>query len=198
MVSVGQNLCAKIPDSVSDEMACFAVVGAIALQGVRLANPTLGETFAVTGLGVIGLIAVQILRANGCRVFGIDLDPQRLEIARYFGAETISAAAGEDPVRIAEFLTGGNGLDGVLIAAATKSNEPVHQAALMCRKRGRIVLVGVAGLELSRDDFYKKELTFQVSCSYGPGRYDAAYEQEGRDYPFPYVRWTEQRNKQYV
>ncbi len=198
VVRVGQNLCARIPDSVSDEQACFAVVGAIALQGVRLANPTLGETFAVTGLGVIGLLAVQILRANGCRVLGIDLDPQKLDIARSFGAETINIAIGQDPVRMADFLTGGSGLDGVLITAATKSSEPVHQAAQMCRKRGRIVLVGVAGLELSRDDFYKKELTFQVSCSYGPGRYDPAYEREGKDYPLAYVRWTEQRNMEAV
>lgn len=194
LVRVGQNLCAKIPDSVSDEAATFAVVGAIALQGIRLLKPTLGETFAVTGLGLIGLLAVQILRANGCRVLGIDFDARKLEIARSFGAETVNLTAGEDPVRVAELLTNGQGLDGVLIAAATSSSEPMHQAALLCRKRGRIVLVGVVGLELSRDDFYKKELSFQVSCSYGPGRYDPAYEQEGKDYPFPYVRWTEQRN----
>ncbi len=184
--------------SVSDETACFAVLGAIALEGVRLASPTLGETFAVIGLGVIGLLAVQVLRANGCRVLAVDLDSLKLEIAQSYGAEVVNIAAGEDPVRMAQLLTDGNGIDGVLITAATKSSQPVHQAALMSRKRGRIVLVGVAGLELSRDDFYKKELTFQVSCSYGPGRYDPVYEEEGRDYPRPYVRWTEQRNLEAV
>lgn len=193
IVRVPKNLCARIPDSVSDEAASLTVIGAIALEGIRLAQPTLGETFAVTGLGLIGLVAVQLLRAHGCRVLGIDFDAQKLELARRFGAETVNLAAGEDPVRVAEAFSRGRGLDGVLITAATKSNEPVHQAALMCRKRGRIVLVGVAGLELSRDDFYKKELTFQVSCSYGPGRYDPAYE-GGQDYPQPYVRWTAQRN----
>ncbi len=194
LVRVGQNLCARVPDGVSDEDAAFAVVGAIALQGIRLADPKLGETFAVTGLGLIGLLAVQILIASGCRVLGIDLDPQKLELARSFGAETLNIADGGDPVAIAEFLTKGHGLDGVLITATTTSSTPVRQAALMCRKRGRIVLVGVSGLDLVRDDFYKKELTFQVSCSYGPGRYDPTYEQDGIDYPFPYVRWTEQRN----
>jgi predicted dehydrogenase/threonine dehydrogenase-like Zn-dependent dehydrogenase len=182
VVRVPANLCARIPDSVPDEHAAFTVVSAIALEGIRLAQPTLGETFVVTGLGLIGLIAVQLLRAHGCRVLGIDLDPRKAEIARRFG------------VAAADRFTGGRGVDGVLITASTKSNEPVHQAAQMCRKRGRIVLVGVTGLQLSRDDFYKKELSFQVSCSYGPGRYDAAYEEGGQDYPYGFVRWTEQRN----
>ncbi|MGA2114366.1 MAG: bi-domain-containing oxidoreductase [Bryobacteraceae bacterium] len=188
------NLIARIPEGVSDDAAAFTVVGAIALEGIRLAQPTLGETFVVTGLGLIGLLAVQLLRANGCRVLGIDLDPRKAELARSFGAETAVLSNGEDPVAAASRLTAGRGVDGVLITAATKSNEPLHQAALMCRKRGRIVLVGVTGLELSRDDFYKKELSFQVSCSYGPGRYDPAYEEAGQDYPFGFVRWTAQRN----
>ena len=192
--SVPINLCAGIPDNVSDEEAAFAVVGAIALQGVRLANPTLGEAFVVTGLGLIGLIAVQLLRANGCRVLGIDHDSSRLELARLVGAETVDLSRGEDPVSASQAFTRGQGVDGVLITAATESSEPVRHAALMCRKRGRIVLVGVTGLELSRDDFYKKELSFQVSCSYGPGRYDPEYEEKGHDYPLAYVRWTEQRN----
>ncbi len=192
--SVPINLCAKVPDDVSDEEAVFAVVGAIALQGVRLANPTLGEAFVVTGLGLIGLMAVQLLRANGCRVLGIDHDSSRLELARLVGAETVDLSRGEDPISAGQVFSRGKGVDGVLIAAATKSSEPVPQAALMCRKRGRIVLVGVTGLELSRDDFYKKELSFQVSCSYGPGRYDPEYEEKGHDYPLAYVRWTEQRN----
>jgi predicted dehydrogenase/threonine dehydrogenase-like Zn-dependent dehydrogenase len=194
VVRVPRNLCAQVPAGVTDEAAAFTVVGAIALEGIRLAAPSLGECFAVTGLGLIGLIAVQLLRAQGCRVLGIDFDPAKLELARRFGAETVDLSAGEDPVRAADRFSRGRGLDGVLIAAATKSDETVHQAALMCRKRGRIVLVGVAGLHLSRDDFYRKELTFQVSCSYGPGRYDPAYEEGGRDYPDAYVRWTAQRN----
>ena len=194
VVRVPKNLCARIPDGVGDDAAAFTVVGAIALQGIRLVQPSLGETFAVSGVGLIGLIAVQLLRAHGCRVIAMDFDPFRLELARRFGAETVDLARGEDPVAAAEAATQARGVDGVLIAAATRSNEPVHSAALMCRKRGRIVLVGVTGLELSRDDFYKKELSFQVSCSYGPGRYDPAYEEGGHDYPAGYVRWTAQRN----
>jgi predicted dehydrogenase/threonine dehydrogenase-like Zn-dependent dehydrogenase len=193
-VSVATNLCARIPDGVSDEEAAFTVLGAIALQGIRLVQPTLGETVVVTGLGLIGLLTVQLLRANGCRVIGLDFDARRLELAREHGAEAVNLGAGEDPVRAAQTFTAGRGVDAVIITASTSSNEPVHQAALMCRKRGRIVLVGVAGLSLSRADFYEKELTFQVSCSYGPGRYDADYEDKGHDYPLGFVRWTEQRN----
>lgn len=194
LVSVPINLCARVPDAVPDEAAVFTVVGAIGLQGVRLAQPTLGEAVVVTGLGLIGLLTVQLLRAHGCRVLGLDFDPAKLALARRFGAEVVDLAAGEDPVAAARAFSRGRGVDAVLITASTTSNEPVHQAALMCRKRGRIVLVGVAGLELSRADFYEKELTFQVSCSYGPGRYDPRYEEQGVDYPVGFVRWTEQRN----
>ena len=194
VVSVPVNLTAKVPDGVSDEEAAFTVLGAIALQGIRLVQPTLGETIVVTGLGLVGLMTVQLLRANGCRVLGIDFDQQKLEQAKEFGAEVVDLSAGQDPVRVAEAFSRGRGVDGVLVTAATKSSEPMHQAAQMCRKRGRIVLVGVAGLELSRDDFFKKELTFQVSASYGPGRYDPNYEEKGQDYPVGFVRWTEQRN----
>jgi predicted dehydrogenase/threonine dehydrogenase-like Zn-dependent dehydrogenase len=193
-VSVPVNLCARVPDSVSDEEAAFTVLGAIALQGIRLVQPTLGETVVVTGLGLIGLVTVQLLRAHGCRVLGLDLDPAKLAMARQFGAETVDLPAGQDPVLAAQQFSRGRGVDAVIITASTKSNEPVHQAALMCRKRGRIVLVGVTGLELLRADFYEKELTFQVSCSYGPGRYDPSYEDRGNDYPVGFVRWTEQRN----
>ncbi|MBL8225042.1 MAG: bi-domain-containing oxidoreductase [Chromatiales bacterium] len=193
-VCVPENLCAKIPDGVSDEAASFTVVSAIALQGIRLVQPTLGEVVVVTGLGLIGLLAVQLLRANGCQVLGIDLDPRRAELARRFGAMTCVPSAGEDPLAAARRASAGRGVDAVVITASTDSNEPVHQAAQMCRKRGRIVLVGVTGLQLSRADFYEKELTFQVSCSYGPGRYDPAYEEQGHDYPVGFVRWTEQRN----
>jgi predicted dehydrogenase/threonine dehydrogenase-like Zn-dependent dehydrogenase len=194
VVVAPKNLCARIPDGVSDESAAFAVLGAIALQGVRLAGPTLGEAFVVTGLGLIGLMAVQVLRANGCRVLGVDTDAGRLAMARSFGAETVDLKAGEDPVARAMAFSRGRGVDGVLLTLSTKSSEPLSQAAKMCRQRGRVVLVGVAGLEINRADFYEKEISFQVSCSYGPGRYDPAYEDKGQDYPAGFVRWTEQRN----
>jgi predicted dehydrogenase len=194
VVAVPANLCAKVPPAVGDDAAAFTVLGAVALQGIRLVQPTLGEAVVVTGLGLIGLVTVQLLRAHGCRVLGVDFDSRRLELARHFGAEVASFAADGEAVAAAMEFSRGRGVDAVIITAATRSSEPVHQAALMCRKRGRIVLVGVAGLELSRADFYEKELTFQVSCSYGPGRYDPAYEEKGQDYPLGFVRWTEQRN----
>ncbi len=194
MVAVPQNLTAKIPPAVTDEQAAFVVVAAIGLQGVRLIQPTLGERIVVSGLGLIGLLTVQMLRAHGCQVLGIDFDKKKLELARQFGAETVDLSEGQDPVKVAEAWTNGVGVDGVLITASTKSDELVHQAATMCRQRGRIVLVGVIGLNLQRADFYEKELSFQVSCSYGPGRYDANYEKMGLDYPIGFVRWTEQRN----
>ncbi|MCA9838056.1 MAG: bi-domain-containing oxidoreductase [Trueperaceae bacterium] len=194
VVMVPQNLCAKIPEGVSSEEAAFTVVSAIGLQGIRLAEPSLGEAFVVTGLGLIGLLTVQLLRAHGCRVLGIDFNPKRLELARSFGAETVDLSRGDDPLAAALQFSKGRGVDGVLVTASTKSSEPMHQAAQMCRKRGRIVLIGVTGLELMRSDFYEKELSFQVSCSYGPGRYDPNYEDKGKDYPIGFVRWTEQRN----
>lgn len=194
VVCVPKNLCARIPDSVTDEAAAFTVIGAIGLQGIRLIQPTLGEAVVVTGLGLIGLITVQLLKAHGCRVLGLDYDVNKLLLAQKFGAETVDLNQTADPVGAAMAFSRGWGVDAVIITASTKSNEPVHQAAQMCRKRGRIVLVGVTGLELSRADFYEKELTFQVSCSYGPGRYDPLYEESGQDYPFGLVRWTEQRN----
>lgn len=193
-VTVPVNLCARIPSAVNDEAAAFTVLGAVALEGMRLAQPTLGESFVVSGLGLIGLLTVQLLRAQGCRVLGMDFDAQRLALARRFGAETVDLARCEDWASAAQGFSRGRGVDGVLVTASTKSDEPIHQAAQMCRKRGRIVLVGVTGLNLSRADFYEKELRFQVSCSYGPGRYDPDYEQKGRDYPVGFVRWTEQRN----
>lgn len=194
VVKVPKNLCARIPDSVDDESAAFVVVASIGLQGIRLAQPTLGEAFVVTGVGLIGLLTVQLLRAQGCRVLAIDFDESKLVLARQFGAQTCNPGAGEDPVVAGMALSRGQGVDGVIITASTKSSDPVAQAARMCRKRGRIVLVGVTGLELNRADFYEKELSFQVSCSYGPGRYDPVYEEKGRDYPLGFVRWTEQRN----
>ncbi|MDF1760594.1 MAG: bi-domain-containing oxidoreductase [Coxiellaceae bacterium] len=194
MVSVSPNLCAKIPDNVGDEAASFTVIGAIALQGIRLANPTLGECFVVAGLGLVGLMAVQLLIAHGCSVIGLDFDQSRCDLAQEMGATVLCLASGQDPVAYAEQQTEHCGVDGVIITASTQSSEPISQAAHMCRKRGRIIMVGVTGMELSRADFYEKELSFQVSCSYGPGRYDAQYEDQGIDYPLPYVRWTEQRN----
>jgi predicted dehydrogenase/threonine dehydrogenase-like Zn-dependent dehydrogenase len=193
-VVVPVNLCAKVPDTVSDDEAAFTVLGAIALQGIRLIQPTLGEAVVVTGLGLIGLMAVQLLRAHGCRVLGLDLDPAKLRLAENFGAQTVDISAGQDPVAAAQAFSRGRGVDAVIVTASTKSSEPMRQAALMCRKRGRIVLVGVTGLELSRADFYEKELTLQISCSYGPGRYDPTYEEKGQDYPVGFVRLTEQRN----
>lgn len=194
VVRVPKNLCVKIPDNVDDESASFTVLGAIGLQGIRLIQPTMGECFVVTGLGLIGLLCVQMLRANGCRVLGIDFDSNKCELARKFGAETVDLSKEEDLIIIAQGFSRGRGVDGVLITAATQSDEVMHQSAEMCRKRGRIVLVGVVGLNLRRDDFFKKEITFQVSASYGPGRYDSFYEDEGNDYPVGFVRWTEQRN----
>jgi len=194
VVRVPKNLCVKIPDGVDNESAAFTVLGAIGLQGIRLIQPTIGECFVVTGLGLIGLMCVQMLRANGCRVLGIDFDSKKCELARQFGAETVDLSKSENPIIIAQGFSRGRGVDGVLVTATTQSDEVMHQAAEMCRKRGRIVLVGVVGLKLRRDDFFKKEITFQVSASYGPGRYDSFYEEDGNDYPVGFVRWTEQRN----
>ncbi len=194
VVSVPAILCAKIPESVSLDAAAFTVIGAIALQSIRLIQPTLGEGIVVIGLGLIGLITAQLLLANGCRVLGVDFDESRLELARRFGIHTVNSGSGQDVLTEAQHFSRGQGVDAVIIAVSTKSNEPVHQAAQMCRKRGRIVLVGVTGLTLMREDFYEKELSFQVSCSYGPGRYDPQYEEKGHDYPLGFVRWTEQRN----
>ena len=193
-VCIPKNLVAKIPDNVSDEEAAFTVIGAIALQGIRLLNPTFGETIVVVGLGLIGLITAELLKANGCNVIGFDFDPQKITIAKEKGITVVNPADGTDQVKFVESVTNGIGADGVIITASSKSNEIISQSAKMCRKRGRIVLVGVVGLNISRADFYEKEISFQVSCSYGAGRYDEEYEQKGNDYPIGYVRWTEKRN----
>lgn len=192
-VTVPNTLAARIPAGVPFDVAAFTPLASIGLQGVRLANPTLGETVVVYGLGLIGLLTVQLLRANGCQVIGIDTNAARLQLAREFGAVALDAGH-TDLVLAVTAETGGRGADAVLLTLATDSDEPVHLAAQMSRKRGRIVLVGVTGLKLLRDDFYRKELSFAVSCSYGPGRYDPAFEDAGQDYPLPFVRWTEQRN----
>jgi len=194
VVCVPANLCARIPEEVDDTSASFTVVSAIALEGVRLINPTLGESVAVIGLGLIGLLTCQILQANGCRVIGFDFDRSKVDLAREYGVSAYDISRGNNPVDLAMNFSRGYGVDAVIITAATSSNDPVQQAPQMCRKRGRVVLVGVCGLNISRDDFYKKEISFQVSCSYGPGRYASEYEEKGLDYPIGFVRWTEQRN----
>ena len=194
IVCVPKNLVAKIPDEVSFEEASFTVIGAIALQGIRLLNPSFGETVVVTGLGLIGLIAAQLLHAHGCRVIGLDIDDKKLSLAESWGITTLKITPDIDPVAFVKYETQSIGADAVLITASSKSNTIISQAANMCRKRGRIVLTGVIPLNIQRSDFYEKELTFQVSCSYGPGRYDTEYEQKGLDYPISYVRWTEKRN----
>jgi predicted dehydrogenase/threonine dehydrogenase-like Zn-dependent dehydrogenase len=192
-VCIPKNLVAHIPDAVSDEEATFTVVGSIGLQGIRLLQPSLGETIVVFGMGLIGLLAAQLLVANGCNVIGIDIDDQKLSLGKKWGVIPFNSATG-DPVKFVEAQTHFIGADGVIITASSKTNDIISQAAKMSRTRGRIILVGVIGLNINRADFYEKELRFQVSCSYGPGRYDEAYEQRGNDYPLPYVRWTEKRN----
>ena len=194
VVCVPKNLVAKIPDSVTDEQAAFTVIGSIGLEGVRLLKPELGETIVVVGLGLIGLIVAQLLRANGCRVIGVEFDQAKLDLASKWGVIPVNPSKGDDQVKVVEDITNGIGADGVIITASAHDDSIIHNACLMSRKRGRIILVGVIGLNMRRDDFYKKELTFQVSCSYGAGRYDEDYENKGHDYPLPYVRWTEKRN----
>lgn len=194
VVSVPSNLCTKIPNSVNFKEAAFTVISSIGLQGIRLAKPTLGETFVVIGLGLIGLITVQLLRAHGCKVIASDFDQQKVDLAKSYGADAINVSDGTNIVSYVITKTNGRGADGIIVTASTKSSDPISQAAQMSRKRGRIILVGVTGLELNRAEFYEKELSFQVSCSYGPGRYDSNYEEKGLDYPLGFVRWTEQRN----
>ncbi len=193
-VNIPENLVATIPDNVTDDEAAFTVIGSIGLQGIRLINPTFGETIVVVGLGLIGLVTAQLLKANGCKVIGFDFDEAKVEMARSKGIIAVNPAKGTDQVKFVMEQTNGVGADGVLITASAKGNEIISQSAQMSRKRGRIVLVGVVGLNISRADFYEKELSFQVSCSYGPGRYDEEYEVKGKDYPIGFVRWTEKRN----
>jgi len=193
-VCVPKNLVVKVPDSVTDEQAAFTVIGSIGLEGMRLLKPELGETIVVIGLGLIGLIVAQLLRSNGCRVIGVEFDQAKLDLAAKWGVIPVNPAKGDDQVKVVEELTWGVGADGVIITASAHDDSIIHNACLMSRKRGRIILVGVIGLNMHRDDFYKKELSFQVSCSYGPGRYDEDYENKGIDYPLPFVRWTEKRN----
>jgi predicted dehydrogenase/threonine dehydrogenase-like Zn-dependent dehydrogenase len=193
-VNVPKNLVTKIPDNVSDQEATFTVIGSIGLQGIRLCNPTYGETIVVIGLGLIGMLTAQMLKANGCRVIGVDIDARKCTMAKEWGIITINPSSGLDPIKSVFEHSDGVGADGVIISASSKGDKIISQAAQMSRKRGRIVLIGVVGLNINRAEFYEKELTFQVSCSYGPGRYDEKYEQVGSDYPLAFVRWTEKRN----
>ncbi len=196
VVSVPRNLAVKIPSTLDFDVASTVTLGSIAMQGVRRANPTLGETFVVVGLGILGQITVQLLQANGVKVIGIDLDLSRIATAKNFGmAHGLTIESESDLAEIYR-LTDGQGADGVIITAASASDKIVSQSFQMCRKKGRVVLVGDVGLNLSRADFYAKEIDFLISCSYGPGRYDEQYEEGGVDYPFAYVRWTENRNMQ--
>jgi predicted dehydrogenase/threonine dehydrogenase-like Zn-dependent dehydrogenase len=194
LIDVPVNLAVKVPAGVSTELASTVTLGAIALQGVRRAAPTLGESFVVIGLGLLGQITAQLLRATGIRVIGVDLAPERVKLALENGMYCGINPAEEDFVARVQKLTDGFGADAAIVTAATPSHEVIAQAMQSCRKKGRVVLVGDVGLNLDRNDLYKKELDFLVSCSYGPGRYDPSYEDSGQDYPLPYVRWTENRN----
>ncbi|HCJ11992.1 MAG: oxidoreductase [Verrucomicrobia bacterium GWF2_51_19] len=195
VIDVHCNLAVKIPDNVDMESASTATLGSIALQGIRRAQPTMGETFLVIGLGLLGQLTTQMLLANGCRVIGTDLDASLIKLAEATGFVGLDPSA-EDVVASTLRHTAGHGADGVIITAATASQSVIRQAMQACRKKGRVVLVGDVGLNLVRSDFYKKEIDFLISCSYGPGRYDSSYEEGGIDYPLPYVRWTENRNLQ--
>ncbi len=191
--AVPKNLSVRIPAGVDDEAASFVTIGAIALQGVRVANPTLGERVVVMGLGLIGQLTVQLLKANGCRVLGFDPNPARAKLALEMGADVAVSEILEDAVR---GFTDGYGADAVIVTASSKSSAPPNQAAEISRMKGRVVMVGLTGMEIDREPYYKRELDLRLSMSYGPGRHDPAYELEGHDYPLAYVRWTEQRNMQ--
>lgn len=193
-IDVPRNLVMRIPEGLSFDLACTVTLGGIALQGVRRADVRLGEIVAVIGMGILGQLQAQMLKASGCRVIGIDIDDRRLNIAKENGCDYILNSRNVDVVKEVEKITEGYGVDVVLITAATSSNEILSQAFGMCRRKGKVVLVGVVGNQYSRDDMYKKELDFIISTSYGPGRYDPLYEEKGIDYPYAYVRWTENRN----
>jgi polar amino acid transport system substrate-binding protein len=193
VLSVPKNLCVHLPEGVSFESGAYGTLGAIALQGVRLAEPTLGESVVVIGLGLVGQLTVQLLKANGCRVFGLDLDHSRVELALKLGADK-AIVSNDAAAKEIETWTRGHGADAVLITAATDSNQPIELAARISRLKGRVIVVGMTGMDIPRAPFYSRELKLIISMSYGPGRYDPEYEERGHDYPLPYVRWTEKRN----
>jgi len=194
-VFIPENLCVKIPDNVLIEEAAFTTLGAIALQGVRQADVTLGETIAVVGLGLLGLLTVQLLQANGCKVIGLDISQDALKFAEDFGTDFVLKSSKSSKEEILA-LTNGYGVDKVILTAGTESNEPIELAGEICRERGKVVIVGAVKVDMPRGPYYMKELEIIMSRSYGPGRYDVSYEEEGTDYPFGYVRWTENRNMQ--
>jgi len=194
LIDVPVNLAVHIPGNLDFDRAASVTLGAIALQGLRRAKPTLGETFVVIGLGILGQITAQLLKANGCHIIGTDLDSERVEIARQNGLDIGVIAAGPELVDAVMKITDGHGADGVIITAVSQSSQILSDAFNLCRKKARVVIVGDVGLDMARDEIYNKELDVLISCSYGPGRYDQVYEEEGQDYPFPYVRWTENRN----
>ena len=197
-VLVNQNLAAKVPKDVKDSDAVFTVISSIALQGIRLFKPTFGENVVVMGLGLIGLLTAKLLKANGCNVIGVDIDETKIKLAQKNGFFCINPSKQQNIESIINNLTKRIGADGVIITASSKSNQIISDSAKITRKRGRIILVGVTGLNLNRSEFYEKEIKFQVSCSYGPGRYDDLYEVHGVDYPIGFVRWTEKRNFQAI
>tara|TARA_R110002050_G_scaffold293182_1_gene449349 strand:+ start:21468 stop:23615 length:2148 start_codon:yes stop_codon:yes gene_type:complete len=196
VVGIPQNLVVKIPDNVSFEDASFTTLGAIALQGVRQANPSLGENICVIGLGLLGQLTTQLLKANGCKVFGIDLSPNLVDLAKTSsGADEAMLRSESNLMSSIDGFTKGYGFDKVIITAAAPSNDPIELSAVISRKKGQVIVVGAVKMDIPRDpDFYRKELDLKMSCSYGPGRYDVSYEEDGNDYPYAYVRWTEQRN----
>ena len=193
VLSVPKNLCVRLPENVGFESGAYGTLGAIALQGVRLAEPTLGESVVVIGLGLVGQLTVQLLKANGCRVFGLDLDQSRVSLALELGADK-AIVSSEEAAKEIETWTRGYGADAVLITAATDSNQPIELAASVSRLKGRVIVVGMTGMDIPRAPFFSRELKLIISMSYGPGRYDPEYEERGQDYPLPYVRWTEKRN----
>ncbi len=198
IIFVPRNLAVKVPDEVGLDEAAYTTLGAIAMQGVRQAAPTLGENVVVIGLGLVGLLAVQILKANGCRVLGVDMDPDSVRLAREIGADE-ACLRSADVASIAGSFTEGYGADAVIIAAATKSSDPLSLAGEIARDRSRVIMIGLTGMNMPRGPYYMKELEFKLSRSYGPGRYDPAYEEHGNDYPIGFVRWTENRNmKEFV
>lgn len=195
VVSIPQNLVAKIPDNVSFEEASFTTLGAIALQGVRQAEPRLGDKVCVIGLGLLGQLTVQLLKANGCQVFGIDLSKNLVDLSIESGAEQAMLRNDSNLHTAIDNFTNGHGFDSVIITAAAPSNDPIELSAVISRNKGKVIVVGAVKMDIPRDpDFYRKELDLRMSCSYGPGRYDVAYEEDGQDYPYAYVRYTEQRN----
>jgi polar amino acid transport system substrate-binding protein len=195
IVSVPQNLVARIPDNVSFEEAAFTTLGAIAMQGVRQAEPKLGENVCVIGLGLLGQLTCQLLRANGCHVMGIDLSDRLVKLAQENSADLAINRNHVDLEKICSSFTNGHGFDNIIITAAAPTNDPIELAAEIARKKGKVIIVGAVKMDVPRDPhFYRKELDLRMSCSYGPGRYDSNYEEDGIDYPIAYVRWTEQRN----